>query len=113
MKRTYSFNVEELLYQRYAVCSGLAAPRGGASENVAVFEGEGDRLLLYSGRTRKSEVCEGTEDKRGEEICKGCECFHLRLLGLRLGLRLSHLRSFVRPTILLQIPTCKMEILCT
>ena len=73
-ERTYSFGVEELLHEGYAVCGGLAAPCGGACENIAVLEGEGDRLLLDTGRTRKAEVCEGTEDKRGEEICKGCEC---------------------------------------
>jgi hypothetical protein len=73
-ERTYSFGVEELLYEGYAVCGGLAAPCGGARKDVAVLEGEGDGLLLDPGRTRKAEVCEGTEDKRGEKICKGCEC---------------------------------------
>lgn len=73
-ERTYSLGIEELLDEGYAVCGGLAAPCGGAREDVAVLECEGDRLLLDPGRTRKAEVCEGTEDKRGDEMRKGCEC---------------------------------------
>jgi hypothetical protein len=78
------------LHEWYAVCGGFATACGGASEDVAVLEGERERLLLDPGRTRKAEVCEGTEDKGGEEIRKRCECLRLGLLGLRLGLRLSH-----------------------
>ncbi len=70
VERTYSIGIEKLLYEWYAVCGGLAAPCGGTSEDIAVFEGEGDCLLLDSGRTRKAEVCEGPEDKRREEILK-------------------------------------------
>ena len=83
MERTYSFGIEKLLYEWYAVCGRLATPCGGASEDIAIFEGEGDRLLLNSGWTRETEVCEGTEDKWGNEIRKGCECLQLGLLMLR------------------------------
>jgi hypothetical protein len=107
-KRTYSFGVEEFLHEWYAVCGSLAAPCWGAREDVAIFEGEGDRLLLYSGRARKPEVCEGTEDKRGEEIRKRCECLEHGLLRLRLGLRLSHLRSSDNNS--LQIPTANGKV---
>jgi len=83
VERIYSFGIEKLLYERYAVCGRLATPCGGASEDIAVFEGEGDRLLLDPGWTRETEVCEGTEDKGGKEIRKRCKCFQLGLLGLR------------------------------
>jgi hypothetical protein len=69
-ERTYSFGVEELLHEWYAVCGGFAAACGSASEDVAVLEGEGERLLLDPGRTRKAEICERTEDKGGEEMRK-------------------------------------------
>ena len=74
MKRTYSFGIENLLYEWYAVCGCLATPCGGACEDIAVFEGEGDRLLLDSGWTGETEVREGTEDKGGNEMRKRCEC---------------------------------------
>lgn len=83
MERTYSFGIEKLLYEWYAVCGCLATSCGCASEDIAVFEGEGDRLLLDSGWTRETEVCEGTEDKRREEVCKRYECLRLGLLRLR------------------------------
>ena len=83
VEHTYSFGIENLLYEWYAVCGRLATPCGSASEDVAVFESEGDRLLLDSGWTRETEVCEGTKDKGGKEIRKGCECLQLGLLGLR------------------------------
>lgn len=85
MDRTYSFGVEKLLYEWYAVCGRLATPCGGVSEDIAVFEGERDRLLLDSGWTRETEVCEGTKDKGGKEIRKRCECLQLDLLRLRFG----------------------------
>jgi hypothetical protein len=89
VERTYSFGIEKLLYEWYAVCGRLSTPSGGASEDVAVFEGKGDRLLLDSSWTREAEVCEGTEDKGGNEIRKRCECVQLGLLRLRF----SHLLS--------------------
>jgi hypothetical protein len=89
VERTYSFGIEKLLYEWYAVCGRLATPCGGASEDIAVFEGEGDRLLLDSGWTRETEVCEGTEDKGGKEIRKRCECLQLGLLRLRFS-HLAH-----------------------
>ncbi len=91
MKRTYSLGIEELLDEWYAICSGLAAPCGGTSEDIAVFEGEWDRLLLDSSGTRKAEVCEGTKDERGEQIRKRRKCLQLGLLRLRF----SHLLSTV------------------
>ena len=68
VERTYSFGIEKLLYEWYAVRGRLAAPCGGASEDIAILEGERDRLLLDSGWTRETEICEGTEDERRQEI---------------------------------------------
>jgi hypothetical protein len=92
VERTYSFCIEKLLYEWYAVCGRLSTPCGGSSEDIAVFEGEGDRLLLDSGWTRETEVCEGTEDKGGKEIRKRRESLQLSLLRLRF----SHLVSSPR-----------------
>jgi len=78
-ERTYSFGVEDLLYEGYAVSGSLAAPRASASEDIPVFEREGYRLLLDESRTREAEVCEGAEDKRGEEIREGRKCLKLGL----------------------------------
>ena len=58
-ERTYSrsgFGIEDLLHERYAVRSGLAAPCAGASEDVVVFESEGDRLLLDKSGARETKI---------------------------------------------------------
>ena len=55
-ERTYScsgLGVEDLLHKRYAVRSGLAAPRAGMGEHV-VFERERDSFLLDQGWVRES-----------------------------------------------------------
>jgi hypothetical protein len=78
-ERTYSFGVEDLLYEGYAVGGSLAAPRASVSEDIPVFEREGYRLLLNESWTREAEVCEGAEDERGKEIREGQECVKLGL----------------------------------
>lgn len=78
--RTYSFGIEDLLYEGNAVSGGLAAPRASASEDILVFEREGYRLLLDESWTREAEVCEGAEDKRGNEIREGGKCLKLGVL---------------------------------
>ncbi len=67
-ERTYSFGVEDLLHEGDGVSGRLSAPCAGAGEDIAVFEREGDRLLLNKRWTREAEICECAEDKRGEEI---------------------------------------------
>jgi len=67
VKARDSFGIENFLQEGYAVRGRLAAACACASEHVAVFEREGDRLLLDEGGTSETEVCECTEDKRGEE----------------------------------------------
>jgi len=79
-ERTYSFGVENLLHEGYAVSGSLAAPRASVSEDIPVFEREGYRLLLDESWTREAEVCQGAEDKRGKDIRKGHECLKLGLL---------------------------------
>jgi hypothetical protein len=75
-ERTYSCNglgVEDLLHERYAVRSGLAAPRAGAGEYIVVFERERDCLLLDQGGVRETEILQGAEDERGNDMGKLCE----------------------------------------
>jgi hypothetical protein len=37
-ERTYSFGVQDLLYEGYAVSGSLATPCASSSEDIAVFE---------------------------------------------------------------------------
>jgi hypothetical protein len=87
--RTYSFGGEDLLYEGYTIRGGLAAPRARASEDVSVFEREGNRLLLDERWTRETEICEGAEDERGKEIRERCECLEVGVFSL-----CGHLASF-------------------
>jgi hypothetical protein len=79
-EHTYSFGIEDLLYEGYAVSGSLAAPRSSVSEDIPVFERKGYRLLLDESWTREAEVCEGAEDKRGKEMREGREYLKLGLL---------------------------------
>ena len=75
-ERTYScggLGVEDFLHERYAVRSGLAAPRAGAGEHIVVFEREWDCLLLDQGGVRETEILQGAEDERGNDMGKLCE----------------------------------------
>jgi len=75
-ERTYSgsgFGIEELLDEWYAVRGCLSAARTCAGENVVVFERERDRLLLDEGGARETEIGQGAEDERREEMGKLCK----------------------------------------
>ena len=75
-ERTYScggLGVEDFLHERYAVRSGLAAPRAGAGEHIVVFEREWDCLLLDQGWVRETEILQGAEDERRNNMGKLCE----------------------------------------
>ena len=82
MWHTYSFGVEDLLYKGYAIRGRLAAPCAGTSEDIAVFKREGNRLLLDECWTRETEICEGAEDKRGNEIRERRKCLEVGVLNL-------------------------------
>lgn len=72
-KHTYSFSVQNLLYERYTVRRGLSASCTCACEDITVFEREGDGFLLDEGGTGEAKVCEGTEEKGGDYMGEGGE----------------------------------------
>jgi hypothetical protein len=79
-ERTYRFDVEKLLYEGYAVGGSLAAPCASTGEDIAVFEREGNSLLLDKCGTRKTKICERTEYERGQEMRKRGKCLELVIL---------------------------------
>ena len=70
---THSFSVQDLLHDGYAVRRGLSAARPGTREDVAVLEGERDRLGLDECRAGEAQVGEGAEDARIEDVGEGGE----------------------------------------